>query len=146
MTLSADNDIFALSADNAGKEVANMASIRFDLNPEYASRLDEDAKAAHMNIQDYIRYKLFGVKNVYNVDEVLRRIYNCNDCNFDPSDFSLPDLFTAEEWAQLGRGPAGVLGRQFYSYTLENPDCGVEFTTIGKDRRAHYKYEKGVIK
>ena len=51
-----------------------MATYRFDLNKEYSDRLENDALANGMNVQDYIRYRLFGEKNIFTVQEVIRRL------------------------------------------------------------------------
>ncbi|MFV0250298.1 MAG: hypothetical protein ACK5HP_04640, partial [Bacilli bacterium] len=51
-----------------------MATFRFDLNQEYSERLEADAAAKLMNIQEYIRYKLFGEVTIFSVDEVVNRI------------------------------------------------------------------------
>ena len=51
-----------------------MATFRFDLNQEYSERLEADAAAKRMNIQEYIRYKLFGEVTIFSVDEVVNRI------------------------------------------------------------------------
>ncbi len=121
-----------------------MPTIRFDLSPEYECVLMEDAGAMNLNIQDYIRYKLFGIRTVFNVDEVLRRIKNgdFSEKNY-PDGFTIPDLFSDDEWESVGKGPAGVLGRQFYKYIIDNPECGIYFCGMGKNgRRAHYKYER----
>lgn len=44
-----------------------MATFRFDLNQEYSERLEADAAAKRMNIQEYIRYKLFGEVTIFSV-------------------------------------------------------------------------------
>ena len=41
-----------------------MSTFRFDLNEEYSKRLEKMAEEAKMNIQDFIRYKLFGEKTI----------------------------------------------------------------------------------
>ena len=42
-----------------------MPTVRFALNDEYYTRLENDAKDAHMNIQDYIRFKLFNERTIF---------------------------------------------------------------------------------
>lgn len=116
-----------------------MATFRFDLNEEYGERLKRDAIAHHMSIQDYIRFKLFNVTTIFTVEEVVKRIQNGN---FENKEFTLPDAYTDEEWT-IGRGPAGVLGKQFYNYVIDNPELGIHYVpnrTI--KRRAVYIYKK----
>ena len=84
-----------------------MATFRFDLNQEYSERLEADAAAKRMNIQEYIRYKLFGEVTIFSVDEVVNRIQSGD---FKNKEFTVPDVYTDEEWSQIDRGNAGVLG------------------------------------
>lgn len=117
-----------------------MATFRFDLNQEYSERLEADAAAKRMNIQEYIRYKLFGEVTIFSVDEVINRIQAGNFVN---KEFTVPDVYTDEEWSHIDRGNAGVLGKNFYNYITEHPELGVRFVpdrTI--KRRAVYSYTK----
>ena len=93
-----------------------MATYRFDLNEEYSELLEQQAKDHHMNIQEYIRYKLFNVVTIFSVDELIKRIINGN---FENKEFTVPDAYTEEEWAGIDRGNAGVLGKNFYNYITE---------------------------
>ncbi|MFW5669050.1 MAG: DUF1413 domain-containing protein [Acetivibrio ethanolgignens] len=117
-----------------------MATFRFDLNEEYGRRLEEAAAEKRMSIQEYIRYKLFGETTIFSVDEVIKRI---QAGDFDGKEFTVPDVFTEEEWSQIDRGNAGVLGKNFYTHITENPDLGIRFVA-GKTirRRAVYSYKK----
>ncbi len=120
-----------------------MATIRFDLSDEYKKKLEQEAEAAHMNVQDYIRYRLFEVKTIFTVDEAVRRIRNgdYDDRSKYPDGFTLPDVY-GESWT-IERGPAGVFGRNFYNYVTNNPDLGIRFMNMGRNgRRAHYTYCK----
>lgn len=117
-----------------------MATYRFDLNKEYSELLEQQAKDHHMNIQEYIRYKLFNVVTIFSVDELIKRIINGN---FENKEFTVPDAYTEEEWAGIDRGNAGVLGKNFYNYITEHPELGIRFVpnrTI--KRRAVYTYKK----
>ncbi|MBM6884466.1 DUF1413 domain-containing protein [Pseudoflavonifractor phocaeensis] len=117
-----------------------MATYRFDLNEEYSELLEQQAKDHHMNIQEYIRYKLFNVVTIFSVDELIKRIINGN---FENKEFTVPDAYTEEEWAGIDRGNAGVLGKNFYNYITEHPELGIRFVpnrTI--KRRAVYTYKK----
>ncbi len=117
-----------------------MATFRFDLNQEYGERLEADAKAKHMNIQEYIRYKLFGEVTIFSVNEVIKRIQE--GC-FENKEFTVPDVYTDEEWSRIDKGNAGVLGNNFYKYITKHPELGIRFVhgrTI--KRRAVYSYMK----
>ena len=117
-----------------------MATFRFDLNQEYSERLEADAKAKRMNIQEYIRYKLFGETTIFSVDEVIKRIQSGD---FKNREFTVPDVYSDEEWSQIDRGNAGVLGKNFFIYISEHPELGIHFVpnhTI--KRRAVYTYNK----
>ena len=118
-----------------------MATFRFDLNDEYSKKLEDAAAKKRMSIQEYIRYKLFDETTIFSVDEVIKRI---QAGDFDGKEFTVPDVFTEEEWAQIDRGNASVLGKNFYIHITDNPDLGIRFV---KDktikRRAVYTYLKG---
>ena len=122
------------------KEEITIATYRFDLNEEYSELLEQQAKDHHMNIQEYIRYKLFNVVTIFSVDELIKRIINGN---FENKELTVPDAYTGEEWAGIDRGNAGVLGKNFYNYITEHPELGIRFVpnrTI--KRRAVYTYKK----
>ena len=114
-----------------------MATFRFDLNPEYSDRLEADAKAKRMSIQAYIRYKLFGEVTIFSVDEVIKRV---QAGDFENKEFTVPDVYTAEEWSQIDRGNAGVLGKNFFNHIAEHPELGIRF--VAMKRRAVYSYTK----
>lgn len=115
-----------------------MATFRFDLNEEYSERLERLAEDAHMNIQDYIRFRIFNEITIFTVDEAVRRI---KSGDFENEEFSLPDVY-GDSWA-LERGPAGVFGKNFYNHITEHPELGIRFIpdrTI--KRRAVYTYTR----
>ena len=117
-----------------------MATYRFDLNEEYSKRLENDASEKRMNIQEYIRYKLFNETTIFSVDEVLTRIKNGN---FEIKEFCVPDVYSEDEWSIIYRGNAGVLGKNFYNFITEHPELGIRFVpnkTI--KRRAVYTLVK----
>ena len=117
-----------------------MATFRFDLNKEYGERLEADAKAHGMNIQEYIRYKLFGEVTIFSVAEVVKRLQAGDFAN---KEFTVPDVYTDEEWSQIDRGTAGVLGKNFFIHIAQHPELGIRFIpnrTI--KRRAVYSYMK----
>lgn len=118
-----------------------MTTFRFDLNKEYSERLEADAAAKRMNIQEYIRYKLFDEVTIFSVDELIRRIQGGDFENKE--EFTVPDAYTDEEWSQIDRGNAGVLGKNFYNHITDHPELGIRFVpdrTI--KRRAVYTYKK----
>ncbi|MBP1578957.1 MAG: DUF1413 domain-containing protein [Oscillospiraceae bacterium] len=117
-----------------------MATFRFDLNEEYSERLKNDASARRMNIQEYIRFKLFGEVTIFSVDEVVRRVMK-TEFKEKNKVFCVPDAYSKEEWSQIDRGNAGVLGKNFYIYITEHPELGIRFIpncTI--KRRASYTF------
>ena len=117
-----------------------MATFRFDLNQEYSERLVADAADKHMNIQEYIRYKLFGEVTIFSVNEIITRIHAGD---FENKEFTIPDVYTDEEWSQIDKGNAGVLGKNFFNHITDHPELGIRFVpdhTI--KRRAVYSYMK----
>lgn len=117
-----------------------MATFRFDLNKEYSDRLEADAAAKRMSIQEFIRYKLFDEVTIFSVDELIKRIY---EGDFENKEFTVPDAYTDEEWSQINRGNAGVLGKNFYNHITNHPELGIRFVpdrTI--KRRTVYTYKK----
>lgn len=114
-----------------------MPTIRFDLNEQYAARLERDANAMHMSIQDYIRSRLFDDTTIFTVDEAIRRIRNGH---FQNTEFTLPDVY-GTSWTITKEMGAGALGKSFYNYISEHPELGIRFIpdrTI--KRRAVYTY------
>ena len=101
-----------------------MATFRFDLNKEYSERLEADAAEKRMNIQEYIRYKLFGEVTIFSVDEVVNRI---QAGDFENKEFTVPDVYTDEEWSQIDRGNAGVLGKNVFNHITDHPELGICF-------------------
>lgn len=96
-----------------------------------------------MCVQDYIRYKLFGMETIFTVDKAVKKIQNGDyyDTSKYPDGFTLPDIY-GEGWT-IERGPAGVFGRKFYNFITDNPDLGINYKDMGKNgRRAHYTYNK----
>ena len=119
-----------------------MATFRFDLNEEYSQRLEDAAAEKRMSIQEYIRYRLFNETTIFSVDEVIRRIQTGD---FIHKEFTIPDVFSNEEWSQIDRGNAGVLGKNFYQYTKDNPELEIEFVPDKQiKRRAVYTYKKNL--
>ena len=53
-----------------------MPTIRFALSDEYYARLESDAQNTNMNVQDYIRFRLFNETTIFTVDEAVQRIKN----------------------------------------------------------------------
>lgn len=113
---------------------------RFDLNEQYSKRLEEEAAKERMSIQEYIRFRLFSEKTIFCVDEVVKRVLTGD---FENKEFCVPDVYSAEEWANIDRGNAGVLGKNFYIYITEHPELGIRHIpnrTI--KRRTAYIYNK----
>jgi len=116
-----------------------MATYRFDLNKEYSEKLENLAAEKHMNVQDFIRFKIFNETTIFTVDEAVKRIQNGS---FENIEFTLPDVYGEDEWT-IERGPAGVFGKNFYNHITSHPELGIHFCpdrTI--KRRAVYTYKK----
>lgn len=116
-----------------------MPTVRFALNDEYYARLENDAQNANMNIQDYIRFKLFNETTIFTVDEAVKRIQNGK---FEDIEFTLPDVY-GDDWTMSREDGAGALGKYFFNYISEHPELGIRFIpnkTI--KRRAVYTYNK----
>ncbi len=117
-----------------------MPTYRFDLNEEYSKRLEAEAASKRMNVQEYIRWKLFGEESIFTVDALIKRVQTSD---FENKEFTVPDAYSAEEWAKIDKGNAGVLGKNFYLYITAHPELGIRFVQ-GKTikRRAVYTYNK----
>ncbi|RJQ25110.1 DUF1413 domain-containing protein [Candidatus Parcubacteria bacterium] len=116
-----------------------MATYRFDLNKEYSEKLEKLAAEKHMNVQDFIRFKIFNETTIFTVDEAVKRIQNGG---FENTEFTLPDVYGEDEWT-IKRGPAGVFGKNFYIHITNHPELGISFSpdrTI--KRRAVYTYKR----
>lgn len=116
-----------------------MPTIRFSLSDEYYAKLLSDAQNTNMNVQNYIRFKLFNETTIFTVDEAVRRIRNGD---FENIEFTLPDVF-GDDWTMTKEEGAGVFGKNFYNYVSDHPELGIHFIpdkTI--KRRAVYTYLK----
>lgn len=116
-----------------------MPTVRFALNDEYYHRLENNAQNANMNIQDYIRFRLFNEITIFTVEEAVRRI---RDGNFEDTEFTLPDVY-GDNWTMSREDGAGALEKHFYNYITEHPELGIHFIpdrTI--KRRAVYTYNR----
>ena len=123
------------------EEVYFMATYRFDLNKEYSEKLENLASEKHMNVQDFIRFKIFNETTIFTVDEAVKKIQNGD---FENIEFTLPDVY-GDEWT-IERGPAGVFGKNFYNHITDHPNLGIRFIpdrTI--KRRAVYIYKRKQI-
>lgn len=116
-----------------------MPTVRFALNNEYYTRLEDDAKDANMNIQDYIRFKLFNERTIFTVDEAVRRI---KEGNWENIEFTLPDVY-GDDWTMSRADGAGALGKYFFNHITEHPELGIKFVPDRLiKRRAVYTYKK----
>ena len=93
-----------------------------------------------MNIQEYIRFKLFNETTIFSVDELVKRIKAGDFLN---KEFTVPDDYTDEVWSQIDRGNAGVLEKNFYNYIKEHPELGIRYVPEHTIKRcAVYTYLK----
>ncbi len=116
--------------------------VKLTLSKEAYDELDTLAKDSHQSIQDYIRIKVFG-ESIFTVDEAVKRIQegDFDDLNVYPNGWELPDVY-GDDWT-IPRGPAGVFGKNFYNFVVNNPELGIKFKDMGKyGRRAVYTYKK----
>ena len=92
-----------------------------------------------MNIQDYIRFKLFNERTIFTVDEAVRRIKEGNWKNIE---FPLPDVY-GDDWTMSREDGAGALGKYFFNHITEHPELGIKFVPDRLiKRRAVYTYKK----
>ncbi len=116
-----------------------MPIVKLTLSEEHYNLLKEMAERENQSMQDYIRSQIFDENTIFTPEEAVNRIKhgNFSDEKF-PDGFTLPDVY-AKEWT-IERGPAGVFGKKFYNYVVNNPDTGIRFMGMGKyGRRAVYK-------
>jgi len=109
-----------------------MPFIKLTLSEEELSTLQAISKEKNMGVQDYIRLVLFNKKSIFTPEEAERRAMKLPK---DYGPFSLPDLYTSEEWGMISTGEAGVFGRRFYKY-VDNIDS-IDFLGMA-NRRARY--------
>ena len=115
-----------------------MPVVKLTLNDKYYQKLSEMAQAEKMSVQDFIREKLFHEDTIFTPEEAVKRAHDGRF--FDGKEFSLPDIY-ADSWS-IERGPAGVFGKKFYNYVMDN-DTGIEFVDMDKyGRRAMYRLKE----
>ena len=112
-----------------------MPVVKISLNDEYYDKLNSMAKEQGISIQDYIRNQIFGDTVAFTpaeaVDKALKK-YKSGDL------FTLPELY-GEKWT-IKRGSAGVFGKQFYNFVLDNYMDKIEFVGMTNyGRHAQYK-------
>lgn len=112
-----------------------MPIVKISLNDAYYGKLTELAKEQGISIQDYIRNQIFGDTVTFTPVEAVARALN----KYSSGDlFTLPELY-GDEWT-IKRGVAGVFGKQFFSYVLDNCDDKIKFVGMTDyGRHAQYK-------
>lgn len=112
-----------------------MKRITICFSDEKFEELKKAADNKKVSVQEYIHGVLFDDDDsIYTVQEAERRAL----ARFKKGDeFSLPDLYTVQEWQTLALPQAGVFGRKFFTYTQNNP-APFEFTQMYK-RIARYR-------
>lgn len=113
-----------------------MKQISIAFNDEDWCTIAEAANLKRMPIQEYIRMTLLGKKDtsIFTVEEAYRRA--CQMIEYGKT-FSLPDLYSDEEWAQIPSTKAGAFGRQFFNY-VKGRTSQVEFVGVVR-RLARYR-------
>lgn len=116
-----------------------MPTFRFDLNDEYALQLERLAEDARMNVQDFIRARIFNETTIFTVGEAILRIENGG---FENREFTLPDVY-GDDWSMRREDGAGSLGKSFFKYITDHPELGIRFVPGRRiRRRAVYTYNR----
>lgn len=112
-----------------------MTVYKFSLNDEFSKKLEEMAKKDGVSVQDCIRNRLFNLTTIYTPVEAVKRAmekYSKGDC------FTLPDLY-GDDW-NIQRGAAGVFGKQFFNYVLDEYPSKIQYVgMVNYGRHAQYK-------
>lgn len=116
-----------------------MPVLKFSIPEDIAKVLEQQADDLGISLPDYIRMKLLDAAPIFTPAEAVRR---CLQQYPQGGQFQLPDLYSDEEWGKLGRGPAGVFGRNFYQFIhVQKRYPPISFQGMGKQhRRAVYQY------
>jgi hypothetical protein len=118
-----------------------MPILKLSLTEEEEKILAKLAKDENLSLQDYIRYKVFGIKSPskFTPEEAERRALEKFAEDDEP--FTLPDIYE-EEWEELNPRMTGVFGKRFFNH-LKTSDS-VEYAGMTPDgRRATYRIRKG---
>lgn len=111
-----------------------MKLINIGFSDEDYEILLEAANERKMSVQEYIRVSVLKKEaSIFTVEEAYRR-----SCAIERGKvFTLPDLYSEEEWKQLPSNKAGGFGRRFFNYIQKNSD-EVEFVNVVR-RLARYR-------
>ena len=114
-----------------------MPVIKISLTDEAYQELTNMAQAEGISIQDLIRNKVFGESTtLFTPADAVKRVY----AKYKVGDrFTIPELY-GEDWATMKRGVAGVFGKQFYNYVLDNYKGKIDFVgMVNRNRHAQYE-------
>ncbi len=113
-----------------------MPVVKLTLSDAYYEKLIAMAKTK--SIQDFIRDTIFEENTIFTPEEAVKRAH---DGRFsDGHNFSLPDVY-GDDWT-IKRGIAGVFGKKFFNYVVDN-DVDIEFVSMDKyERRAMYRLKE----
>ena len=112
-----------------------MPEFRFRTSEENALELEEKARAAGATIPDYIRMVLFDEDIKFTATEAVRRALMLKK----GTKFTIPELYTPQEWSLISRGAAGALGKAFNKYVrVDHPGIIEWLENEQKDRKAQY--------
>lgn len=118
-----------------------MAIVKLTLNDEHYQKLLKMADNENKSPQQYIYDLVFQESTIFTPAEAVKRAHQ-KFANGEP--FTVPDLYSEEEWRTIGRGPAGVLGKRFFHYISNNKEANIIFVDMGKyGRRAVYRVKGG---
>lgn len=115
-----------------------MPVVKLTLSDAYYEKLSAMAKTKNKSIQDFIRDTIFEENTIFTPEEAVKRAH---DGRFsDGHNFSLPDVY-GDDWT-IKRGIAGVFGKKFFNYVVDN-DVDIEFVSMDKyERRAMYRLKE----
>lgn len=110
-----------------------MPFIKFAVSDEEYASPKTISENRNMTIQEYIRLILFHKITIFTPEEAERRALNLQNKS-EP--FTLPDLYSAEEWSSISAGESGVFGRRWFRFVSNSQT--IDFVGT-KNRRALYK-------
>ena len=112
-----------------------MAVYKFSLDEEHSQQLETMAREEGVSVQDFIRNRLFHLTTIYTPTEAVRRAM----VKYEKGDkFTLPELY-GDEW-NIQRGAAGVFGKRFYNYVIDECSDKIRFVEMVNYNR-HAQYE-----
>lgn len=114
-----------------------MPELRLRLSDDDYKELEGRVANEGTTLQDYVRSILFNRVNIFTPAVAYSRAVQKLQSG---DEFTLPDLYTEEEWTEMSRGSAGAFGKAFFNYVTDTKPSKIVFCDGGnKGRRAKYK-------